>query len=108
MELVGEFMGKDQDKSIWRYFRNHWHDWFPNLGSRSNFVKQSTLLYEVKRLVHHHLVVKMGAVSDSIHMVDGPCVKKQDRHIANVLKVKRITAIVPQRGSIITALRAIS
>ena len=25
MEIVGEFMGKDQDKGIWRYFRNHWH-----------------------------------------------------------------------------------
>jgi len=23
MEIVGEFMGKDQDKGIWRYFRNH-------------------------------------------------------------------------------------
>ncbi len=44
MELVGEFMGEDQDKSIWRYFRNHWHDWFPNLGSRSTFVKQSAAL----------------------------------------------------------------
>jgi len=30
MEIVGEFMGKDQDKGIWRYFRNHWHDWFPH------------------------------------------------------------------------------
>lgn len=30
MELVGEFMGKDQDTGIWRYFRNSWHDWFPN------------------------------------------------------------------------------
>jgi hypothetical protein len=71
MELVGEFMGEDQDKGIWRYFRTHWHDWFPNLGSRSTFVKQSAALYDVKRRVHHHLVVKMGAVGDSIHMVDG-------------------------------------
>ena len=70
MELVGEFMGEDQDKSIWRYFRTHWHDWFPNLGSRSTFVKQSAALCNVKRRVHHHLVVKMGAVGDSIHMVD--------------------------------------
>ena len=28
MEIVGEFMGKDQDKSIWRYFRNHWQTAF--------------------------------------------------------------------------------
>jgi len=36
MEMVGEFMGKDQDKSIWRYFHNHWYSWFPCLGSRAH------------------------------------------------------------------------
>jgi hypothetical protein len=41
MEIVGEFMGKDHDQGIWRYFRNHWHGWFPNLGSRANFAKQN-------------------------------------------------------------------
>lgn len=71
MELVGEFMGKDQDTSIWRYFRNSWHDWFPNLGSRSNFVKQSALLSDAKRRIHHWLVTEMGALDDDIHMVDG-------------------------------------
>lgn len=35
MEIVGEFMGKDQDKSLWRYFRNHWHDWFPSRAATS-------------------------------------------------------------------------
>lgn len=71
MELVGEFMGKDQDTSIWRYFRNSWHDWFPNLGSRANFVKQSALLSDAKRRIHHWLVTEMGALNDDIHMVDG-------------------------------------
>ena len=28
-ESVGEFMGKDSDKGIWRYFRNHWHGCSP-------------------------------------------------------------------------------
>jgi hypothetical protein len=40
MEIVGEFMGKACDKSIWRYFHNPWHHYFPDLGSRCNFVKQ--------------------------------------------------------------------
>jgi hypothetical protein len=44
MEIVGEFMAKDCDKGIWRYFRNHWHSWFLKLDSRSNFVKQSANL----------------------------------------------------------------
>jgi hypothetical protein len=71
IEVVGEFLGYDQDKSIWRYFRNHWHSWFPNLGSRSNFVKQSANLYNVKELIHEKLVNKMNALDCSLHIVDG-------------------------------------
>ena len=41
MELVGEFLGIDTDQGIWRYFRCHWREWFPQLGSRSQFAKQA-------------------------------------------------------------------
>ena len=44
MEIVGEFLGIDTDKGIWKYFRTHWKEWFPQLGSRANFVKQSANL----------------------------------------------------------------
>ena len=71
MEIVGEFMGKDQDKSIWRYFRNHWHNWFPNLGSRSTFVKQSANLCLLKQEMLKYLSERLGAVEDEIHMIDG-------------------------------------
>lgn len=71
MEIVGEFMGKDCDKGIWRYFRNHWHGWFPNLGSRSSFVKQSANLWLVKKDIQKYLAQKLGAVKDPVHMVDG-------------------------------------
>jgi hypothetical protein len=71
LEIVGEFMGKDQDKSIWRYFRNHWHDWFPNLGSRANFAKQSANLWDLKRRIQEHIVWQTGAMADSVHLVDG-------------------------------------
>jgi hypothetical protein len=71
MEIVGEFMGKDQDKNLWRYFRNHWHSWFPSLGSRANFAKQSANLYLVKEQILRHLIEKMGASNDNIHIVDG-------------------------------------
>jgi len=71
MEIVGEFMGKDQDKSLWRYFRNHWHDCFPNLGSRSNFVKQSASLCLLKQEMLAFLSEKLGAGADEIHMIDG-------------------------------------
>lgn len=71
MEIVGEFMGKDQDKGIWRYFHNHWHHWFPCLGSRSNFAKQSANLWDLKRRIQDHIAWEIGAMDDSIHLVDG-------------------------------------
>lgn len=71
MEIVGEFMGKDQDKSLWRYFRNHWHSWFPNLGSRANFAKQAAHLSNVKERLLRHFINQMGAMDDNIHIVDG-------------------------------------
>lgn len=30
MEIVGEFLGNDSDKSIWEYFKNHWQHFFPH------------------------------------------------------------------------------
>ncbi len=45
MEIVGEFMGNGQDKSIWRYFRNHWQIRFPSLGSRSTFLGASIVIF---------------------------------------------------------------
>ncbi len=71
MEIVAEFMGIDQDKSIWRYFRNHWHNWFPNLGSRSTFVKQSANLCLLKQEMLRYLSERLGAGEDKIHMIDG-------------------------------------
>lgn len=71
MEIVGEFMGKDCDKAIWRYFHNHWHAWFPNLGSRCNFVKQSANIWAEKAAIQKYFVQKMGALTDPIHIADG-------------------------------------
>lgn len=42
MEIVGEFLGIDTDKGIWKYFSQHWSDWFPHLSSRSNFARQAS------------------------------------------------------------------
>ncbi len=56
MEITGEFIGKDQDKNVWQYFHNHWHSWFPHLGSRSNYVKQSANLWDLKDLIQGYLV----------------------------------------------------
>jgi hypothetical protein len=71
MEIVGEFLGKDRDKRIWRYFRNHWHPWFPQLGSRANFAKQCANLWVIKQRIQEHLAVELGGYHDLIHIVDG-------------------------------------
>src|SRR5659263_249913 len=69
MEIVGEFLGKDQDKGIWRYFRNHWHAWFPNLGSRANFAKQCANLWAIKQLlslIHISEPTRLGMISYAV------------------------------------------
>lgn len=71
MDIVGEFMGKDTDKGIWQYFRTHWQLWFPELGSRSNYVKQSANLWQVHQQIQRVLANKLSAFADSIHLADG-------------------------------------
>lgn len=48
MELVGECLGFDTDKSIWAYFTNHYTHYFPKLGSYPNFAKHCANLLWVK------------------------------------------------------------
>ena len=55
MEIVGEFLGMDTDKKIWQYFKQHWQNWFPNLGSYPNFAKQCANLYWVKQQMHQKI-----------------------------------------------------
>ncbi|MDP3334701.1 MAG: IS982 family transposase, partial [Methylococcaceae bacterium] len=71
MEIVGEFMGKETDKGLWRYFYSHWHHWFPNVGSRANFVKQSANLWLIKDRILRRLADTMGAYDDRLHLIDG-------------------------------------
>jgi IS5 family transposase len=71
MEIVGEFLGFDTDKHMWQYFKHHWLEWFPQLGSRSNFVRQSANLWNYKKQIQKDLAVEMGTMIDDIHMIDG-------------------------------------
>ena len=71
MDIVGEFLGKDTDAGIWRYFKNHWQTWFPGLGSRTNYVKQSANLWCMKQAIQNALAKSSGALSDRLHMADG-------------------------------------
>lgn len=71
MEVVGEFLSIDTDKGIWSYFKSHWSDWFPNLGSRANFAKQSSHLWCVKQLILKRITNRLGAFMETTHLVDG-------------------------------------
>ncbi len=39
IEIVGEFLGMDCDKTIWEYFKRHWSHFFPKIPDRSNFAR---------------------------------------------------------------------
>ena len=71
MEIVAEYQGIDTDKAIWQYFRRHWLEWFPRLGSRCTFVRQAANLWQYKALLQRHLAAQLGAFTDSVHLVDG-------------------------------------
>ena len=50
MEVVGEFLGLDQDAAIYRYFRHHHSGWFPALlrVHRTTFTRHAANLWVVK------------------------------------------------------------
>lgn len=71
MEVVAEFFGIDTDKGAWEYFCNHWRNFFPKLGSRSNFAKHAANLWNMKQIIQKELSSRLGGISDHLHMCDG-------------------------------------
>lgn len=58
MEVVGEFLGHDQDVAIYRYFRRDHADWFPALGGvhRTTFTRQAANLWPLKEQLWKRLL----------------------------------------------------
>lgn len=71
MEIVAEFLGIDTDKGAWEYFCHHWRNWFPMLGSRSNFAKHAANLWNATQRIQKELAKQLGAFSDLLHLSDG-------------------------------------
>lgn len=69
MQIVGEYLALDTDKSIWMYFKNNWLEWFPKLGSYPNFCKHCANLWLVNQEIMSQLIQHYG--SDNIHLIDG-------------------------------------
>ena len=71
MEVIGEFLGYDQDKQIWEYFKRHWSHFFPSIPDRSNFVRQAANLYFIKKKMHLSLAESLKSYQDELHIIDG-------------------------------------
>jgi len=71
IEIVGEFLGLENDKMIWEYFKRHWSHWFPNLPCRTTFVRQSANLWKIKQVLQREFSINLGALKDNWHIIDG-------------------------------------
>lgn len=67
MEIIGHLMHQNCTQWIYRYFKTHWQEWFPTLGSRSNFMKQSYNLSQAKQ----HLINDLFPPKSILHIIDG-------------------------------------
>jgi hypothetical protein len=89
MEIVGEFLGKDCDKSIWEYFKGHWRHFFPKIPDRSNFVRQAANLHKIKHMLQERIATALGSYADSLHLTDGfpmPACRFARAHFSKIFK----------------------
>ena len=64
MLVVGEYLGLGDDKNIWSYFSRHWLGWFPELGCRTSFIRQSANLLGVYSRMQEVLSSQLGHQKD--------------------------------------------
>ena len=65
-EVVGEFLGLDDEEALFRYFRRHFADFFPKLHGvhRTTFTRQAANLWAIKRDLWQHLVAETHHLSE--------------------------------------------
>ncbi len=73
IEIVGEFLGIDTDRGIYRFFRRHYREWFPALGEvhRTTFARQAANLWKAKEDLWQELLAltpndRSFAICDSL------------------------------------------
>lgn len=61
LEIIGEYLGFEQDKALFDYFRRHWRHFFPALRSihRTTFVRQAANLWRVKEIIWQTLLKEL-------------------------------------------------
>ena len=70
LEICGEYFGFDQEEALSAYFADHYRHFFPNLPSRTTFVRQAANLWQVKRLLQQRLTEVSGQAADAIQAID--------------------------------------
>ncbi len=62
IEVVGEFLGLDADRGLYRHFRRYHADAFPALARvcRTTFTRQAANLWRVKRTLQRHLAERLA------------------------------------------------
>jgi hypothetical protein len=60
IEVVGEFLGIDEDKELFAYFRRHYSHFFPNLRCvhRTTFARQAANLWKAKECLWQELLAE--------------------------------------------------
>src|SRR2546421_2971914 len=58
MEVVGEYLGLDQERRMFDYFRRHYSHFFPKLRSlhRTTFTRQAANLWQLKARLWQHIL----------------------------------------------------
>ena len=70
IEICGEFFKIHEDTEIYNYFKRHYPDYFPNLPSRTTFVRQSANLWQAKVLCQSLLVQMADQQFDQVQAID--------------------------------------
>lgn len=68
--IVGEYLGLGSDKKIWITFKRRWNDWFPGLGCRTSFVRQSANLWAIQNKIQEALSARLCQQKD-LFLFDG-------------------------------------
>lgn len=65
-EIVGEFLGLDEERQLFRHFRRHYSAFFPKLQSisRTTFTRQAAKLWAVKDALWQRLLRRIDYESD--------------------------------------------
>ena len=97
MELVGEFLGLDQDQAIFDHFRRYHRAEFPKLAEvdRTTFARQAANLWRVKQLLQQRLSRRLVGKDAPWITEDQPAVLDQLRWLNGLGRTDPKLAIVP-------------